>query len=183
MFLRQRVRWARGLVQTLYLHKSVFFNPIWKNRFISISILCFFMSFVPILEVIGIIVLILTFVFQYKSWLLIDRHSFVYLFYITITLISVFLDQIIYKHYTGIKEVLILIFMILLNPSHSILLTYMLLLKGIGIFWTKEQNGGTQVRQGFNNANIEKWKNNIYCHIDNTFKLKHTSTKSILIAY
>jgi cellulose synthase/poly-beta-1,6-N-acetylglucosamine synthase-like glycosyltransferase len=24
--LRQRVRWARGL-QTLYLHKSVFFNP------------------------------------------------------------------------------------------------------------------------------------------------------------
>jgi cellulose synthase/poly-beta-1,6-N-acetylglucosamine synthase-like glycosyltransferase len=61
MFLGN-VRWARGLVQTLYLHK-IFFK-IWKNRFISISILCFFMSFVPVLEVIGIIVLILLLFFN-----------------------------------------------------------------------------------------------------------------------
>ena len=27
IFLRQRVRWARGLFQTLYLHKNILFRP------------------------------------------------------------------------------------------------------------------------------------------------------------
>jgi hypothetical protein len=75
--------------------------------------------------------------------------------YFTITLISVFLDQIIYKHYTGIK-VLILIFMIFIEPIAFHPINIYASIKGCGIFFRqKEQNGG-QVRQGFNNANIEK---------------------------
>jgi cellulose synthase/poly-beta-1,6-N-acetylglucosamine synthase-like glycosyltransferase len=159
MFLRQRVRWARGLVQTLYLHKSVFFNPKYgKTGLLVFPYFVFYEFFVPILEVIGIIVLILDFLFFNINldYLLIGT-AFVYLFYITITLISVFLDQIIYKHYTGIKEVLILIFMIFIEPIAFHPINIYASIKGYWHFLRqKEQKWGTQVRQGFNNANIEK---------------------------
>ncbi|MFT5713782.1 MAG: cellulose synthase/poly-beta-1,6-N-acetylglucosamine synthase-like glycosyltransferase [Flavobacterium sp.] len=159
MFLRQRVRWARGLVQTLYLHKSVFFNPKYgKTGLLVFPYFVFYEFFVPILEVIGIIVLILDFLFFNINldYLLIGT-AFVYLFYITITLISVFLDQIIYKHYTGIKEVLILIFMIFIEPIVFHPINVYASIKGYWHFLgQKEQKWGTQVRQGFNNANIEK---------------------------
>jgi cellulose synthase/poly-beta-1,6-N-acetylglucosamine synthase-like glycosyltransferase len=107
MFLRQRVRWARGLVQTLYLHKSVFFNPKYGKTgllvfpyFVFYEFCTYFRSYWN--NSIDIRLLFFNINLDYLI-----GTAFVYLFYITITLISVFLDQIIYKHYTGIKEVLI----------------------------------------------------------------------------
>jgi cellulose synthase/poly-beta-1,6-N-acetylglucosamine synthase-like glycosyltransferase len=55
MFL-DNVRWARGLVQTLYLHK-IFFK-IWKTGLLVFLHTLFFYEFCTCFEVIGIIVLI-----------------------------------------------------------------------------------------------------------------------------
>jgi hypothetical protein len=58
----------------------------------------------------------------------------------------VFLDQIIYKHYTGIKEVLILIFYDFIEPIAFHPINIYASIKGVlAFFKTKEQNGGTQV--------------------------------------
>ena len=152
IFLRQRVRWARGLVQTLYLHKDVFLNPKYgKTGLLIFPYYLLYEFAVPILEVLSLIALIIDLIFfdmNYEFFLI--GSSFVYLFYISITLISVFLDQLIYKHYTGIKEVLILIVMVFIEPFVFHPLNVYASLKGYWHFLRqKEQKWGVMVRKGF----------------------------------
>jgi hypothetical protein len=65
----------------------------------------------------------------------------------------VFLDQLIYKHYTGIKEVLILIAMVFIEPIVFHPMTVYASLKGyLHFLIKKEQKWGVQTRQGFNNS-------------------------------
>lgn len=152
IFLRQRVRWARGLVQTLFLHKDVFLNPKYGETGLLIFPYYLLYEFaVPILEILGLIVLIIDLIFfdmNFEFFLI--GSSFVYLFYISITLISVFLDQLIYKHYTGNKEVLILIVMVFIEPFVFHPLNVYASLKGYWHFLRqKEQKWGVMVRKGF----------------------------------
>ena len=44
IFMRQRVRWARGLIQTLYLHKNIFMNPKYGNT--GLIVFPFFVFFI-----------------------------------------------------------------------------------------------------------------------------------------
>lgn len=156
IFLRQRIRWARGLIQTLYLHKEVLFNPKYgKTGLIIFPYYLFYEFAVPIIETIGFFVLLIELVFfQYSSDYLIIIAAFVYLFYVTITLISVFLDQLIYKHYTGNKEILILILMIFIEPIIYHPLNVFASIKGyLHFFSQKKPKWGIQVRQGFKISN------------------------------
>lgn len=155
VFLRQRVRWARGLIQTLYLHKNIFLNPKYaKTGLIIFPYFVFFEFAVPILEIIGLIVLILDFIFfdiNYSFLLIVS--VFIYLFYIAITLISIFLDQLIYKHYSSIKEIITLIIMVFLEPFIYHPLNIFASIKGYCLFFAqKEQKWGTMTRQGFKNS-------------------------------
>jgi cellulose synthase/poly-beta-1,6-N-acetylglucosamine synthase-like glycosyltransferase len=153
IFMRQRVRWARGLIQTLYLHKNMIFNPKYgMTGFVILPYYIFFEFAVPILELLGLTVLAIDLLFFDINYnFLFIASTFVYLFYITITLISVFLDQLIYKHYTGIKEVVILIAMIFIEPVVFHPINVFASIKGyIHFFRQKEQSWGVQVRQGFN---------------------------------
>jgi cellulose synthase/poly-beta-1,6-N-acetylglucosamine synthase-like glycosyltransferase len=155
IFMRQRVRWARGLVQTLYLHKKVFLNPKYGlTGFMIFPCFVFYEFLVPILEVVGLLVLIADILFFNINYeFLIIASCFVYLFYITITLASVLLDQLIYKHYSGLKEILILIFMIFIEPLVFHPINVFASMKGYWHFLRqKEQKWGAQTRQGFNNA-------------------------------
>lgn len=80
--MRQRVRWARGLIQTLNLHRKVFFNPKYGLMgiiFFPYFVFCEFL--VPILEFIGIIVIvcdILFFSISYDFFYLLLRFLFIY---------------------------------------------------------------------------------------------------------
>jgi cellulose synthase/poly-beta-1,6-N-acetylglucosamine synthase-like glycosyltransferase len=155
IFMRQRVRWARGLVQTLYLHKKVFLNPKYGlTGFMIFPYFVFYEFLVPILEVVGLLVLIADILFFNINYeFLIIASCFVYLFYITITLTSVLLDQLIYKHYSGLKEILILIFMIFIEPVVFHPINVFASMKGYWHFLRqKEQKWGAQTRQGFNSA-------------------------------
>ncbi|TRX40792.1 glycosyltransferase family 2 protein [Flavobacterium restrictum] len=155
IFLRQRVRWARGLIQTLYLHKTTVFNPKYgATGFLVLPYYIFFEFAVPILEVIGLLVLLVDFFFFNINFpFLLVASGFVYLFYITITLISVLLDQLIYKHYSGIKEIIILIAMVFIEPLVFHPINVFASIKGYFHFLRqKEQHWGVMVRQGFNNV-------------------------------
>ena len=118
VLIRQRVRWARGLIQTLSLHKNVFFNPKYRITGLVIFPYFFFFEFlVPILELIGVIILILSFFIidlNYMDYFYLS--SILYLFYLIITFISIMLDEIIYKNYANTKEIMILILMAIIEP-------------------------------------------------------------------
>jgi cellulose synthase/poly-beta-1,6-N-acetylglucosamine synthase-like glycosyltransferase len=153
IFLRQRMRWARGLVQTLYLHRAIFFNKKYGNTgMIGFPYFVFCEFLVPILEVIGVIVIILDVIFFDINYdFLIVVSLFIYLFYTTITLISVYLDQFVERQYSSVKEIVTLITMVFIEPFVYHPINVYASIKGYwNFFRQKELSWGAMTRQGFN---------------------------------
>jgi len=153
VLIRQRVRWARGLIQTLYLHRNLFFKK--KYGKLAFMILPYFFAFeflVPILELLGVIVIILCIFFLDINFEMFFYLTFaVYMFYLTITIISIFLDDLLYKNYANLKEIMILIFMAMIEPIVYHPVNVYASLKGyMHFFRQKEQLWGNMQRQGFN---------------------------------
>jgi cellulose synthase/poly-beta-1,6-N-acetylglucosamine synthase-like glycosyltransferase len=152
VFLRQRIRWARGLVQTLYLHRKMFLNPKYGRT--AFLVLPFFFSFeflVPIIEFLGIITLIISVAlglvdFQY----LFAITAIVYLFYLSITIISIFIDEILYKSYANYKELIVLVGVAIIEPLVYHPINVYASLKGYWYFFLqREQKWGVMVRKGY----------------------------------
>ncbi len=152
VLIRQRVRWARGLIQTLYMHKNIFFNPKYeKTGFLIFPYFFFFEFLIPILEVTGVIVLILgLFILDVNYINFLYLSLVVYLFYLIVTFISILLDDIIYKNYANTKEIIILIVMAIIEPFCYHPVNVYASLKGYYHFFRqKEQSWGNMQRQGF----------------------------------
>jgi cellulose synthase/poly-beta-1,6-N-acetylglucosamine synthase-like glycosyltransferase len=153
VLIRQRVRWSRGLIQTLNLHKNIFFNP--KYERMGFLIFPYFFAFeflIPILELIGVLVLIISFFtldLNYVNFLYL--MLMVYLFYLIITFISILLDDVIYKNYANTKEIITLVLMAMIEPFFYHPVNVYASLKGYYHFFSqKEQSWGNMQRQGFN---------------------------------
>lgn len=156
VFLRQRVRWARGLIQTLFVHRKLFFNPKYKKTGMIVFPYYIFCEFiVPVLEVIGLVFLLLNIYFFgiNISFLLIIALS-VYSFYVLITLCSIFLDQMIHKQYSNLKEIIQLILMVFIEPIIYHPLNVYASIKGYAHFLLqKEKKWGEMSRKGFKTVN------------------------------
>ncbi|MBK0370016.1 glycosyltransferase family 2 protein [Flavobacterium agrisoli] len=159
ILIRQRVRWARGLIQTLYLHRKMFFNPHYeKTGFLILPYFFFFEFLVPILEVTGILVILISLVFNLLNienllWMSLT----VYLFYLLITFISIAIDEILYKTYASASELIKLIGVAIIEPLVYHPLCLFAALKGYWHFFNqKEQNWGVMTRKGFENPTTKK---------------------------
>jgi cellulose synthase/poly-beta-1,6-N-acetylglucosamine synthase-like glycosyltransferase len=154
VFIRQRVRWARGLIQNLVIHRKMIFNPKYGLTGIVVLpyyILCEFL--VPVLEVVGLIFILLDiFYFGLNYYFLFIISVSVYLFYTLVTLLSVYIDQSI-KQYTSIKDIMTLIIMVFLEPFLYHPINIYASLKGYYHFIVnKEKKWGVMTRQGFNQS-------------------------------
>lgn len=152
VFLRQRVRWARGLAQNLYIHRKMIFNPKYgMTSFIVLPYYLFCEFAVPLLEIIGLFFIAMDIAFfgiNY-SFLMIISIS-VYLFYTFVTLISIYLDQLIHKQYSGLPDVFRLIILVFLEPFLYHPINIYASLKGYYNFIiNKEKVWGEMTRQGF----------------------------------
>lgn len=159
ILIRQRTRWARGLVQTLYLHRTMFFRPKYGvTAFITLPYFFLFEFLVPILEVIGIIVLIMSAIWLDFNWeFLLIVSLFVYLFYFIITLISVLWDELLYGHYKNSKDVFSLVLHAAVEPIMYHPFTVYAAIKGyIQFIRATEQKWGVMQRQGFAKKEGEK---------------------------
>jgi cellulose synthase/poly-beta-1,6-N-acetylglucosamine synthase-like glycosyltransferase len=153
VLIRQRVRWSRGLIQTLNLHKNIFFNP--KYERMGFLIFPYFFAFeflIPILELIGVLVLIISFFTLNLDYVyLLYLTLTIYLFYLIITFISILLDDVIYKNYANTKEIITLVLMAMIEPFFYHPVNVYASLKGYYHFFSqKEQSWGNMQRQGFN---------------------------------
>jgi len=156
IFLRQRVRWARGLIQTLFIHRKLFLNPKYgKTGLIAFPYYVFCEFLVPILEIIGLIFILLNiYFFGINLPFLIIVTTSVYSFYVLITLISIFLDQMIHKQYSNLKEVITLILMVFIEPFIYHPLSVYASIKGYTHYLiNKEKNWGNMTRKGFKTVN------------------------------
>ncbi|WP_273568610.1 glycosyltransferase family 2 protein [Maribacter halichondriae] len=152
VFIRQRTRWGRGLIQTLNIHKHIMFNPKYgRTGSIAFPYFVFFELAVPIIEMLGIIVLVINiFYFDIDFGTMMYVALAVYLFYASITLLSVLVDQLFYKHYASVKEMLSLILTVFIEPIVYHPLNVFASIKGyIHYLVNKKQKWGVMVRKGF----------------------------------
>ncbi len=156
IFVRQRVRWARGLFQILKKNRRVLFNPKYgKMGFIiyPYNLLFEFMS--PFIELAGIMMLILFF-FMNKALLigLLMITFAVITFYIALSFISVFLDRKIFNYYKSGTTTLGISAMAFLEPFlYHPLIIYCGLKGYFEEFIGKKKIWGEMPRKGFTKNN------------------------------
>jgi cellulose synthase/poly-beta-1,6-N-acetylglucosamine synthase-like glycosyltransferase len=155
VLIRQRVRWGRGLIQTLNLHRSMIFNRKYgKTGFLVMPYFVIYEFLVPIIELLGIIGLILAFIFlDFNGIYFLKITLVVYLFYLTITLLSVLWDEWFYGHYSSWKELGQLILKAMIEPIVYHPFSLYASLRGYwDFFLNKEQKWGNMQRQGFSTS-------------------------------
>ncbi|QED37380.1 glycosyltransferase family 2 protein [Antarcticibacterium arcticum] len=106
VFKKQRSRWTRGTMETLWAHKKMFLNPKYKILgIISIPYWTFFEYLAPLLEIIGIIVSICLIFFGLISWkLLLLVTVMVYVFAVMISCLALLTEEYTYSQYTRIND-------------------------------------------------------------------------------
>ena len=78
-----------------------------------------------------------------------------YMVFTTFTLISIYIDQLIYKQYQGIKDMVSMIAMVLIEPFiYHPLLIYSCLKGYFNFFLNKEKKWGVMERTGFTESTL-----------------------------
>ncbi|WP_376883483.1 glycosyltransferase family 2 protein [Belliella marina] len=152
VLMKQRVRWARGLIQTLALHRKMFFNPKYGNTgFVAMPYFFFFEFLVPILEVFGLLIIVLGYLFLGLDLaLFLKLMTGIYLFYFSITIGSVLLDEWFNKYYRSRRDLVKLIAKGLIEPFVYHPFCVYAAIKGYAhYFLKKEQKWGNMQRTGF----------------------------------
>lgn len=118
MLTRQRIRWARGLMQIMRTHRKAFFNPNYRKfGLIVFPYNAIFEFFAPIMEILGIffyIYLILTNGINWQMAILL--LVFVYMFSVFLTSFSILLDNYVYKYYKRRQDIVRLCLTAFLEP-------------------------------------------------------------------
>ncbi len=101
IFMRQRTRWARGLLQLMLAHKKMFFNPAYgRVGMIVYPYNFFFELLAPVVEFLGIIYYIFLIYFGMVNWpYAIILLVFVYTYSVMISTLSVLWDQLTFQYY------------------------------------------------------------------------------------
>ena len=159
IFMRQRTRWSRGLAQLMFAHKGMMFNPRYgKFGFIVMPYNFFFELIAPVVEITGIVYYVVELCRgninkDYAVLLL----CFVYLYSVMITTISILWDQLAFRHYRTMREVILLcttpfLEFLLYHPMNVVFS-----IRGYYYFLTgKKHSWGNMQRRGFGNKTAPK---------------------------
>ncbi len=115
---RQRNRWTRGTIETLRMHKVMFFNPKFKLLgMLSYPYWYFFEYLAPILEFIGIFFFIVSSLTGFTDWnffflLLTSVFSFGFLY----SVFAILMEVMTYNQYKRTNDVLKLILIAFIEP-------------------------------------------------------------------
>lgn len=148
---RQRNRWTRGTIETLKLHKKMFFN----YRFGVLGLLSypywfFFEMLAPVIEFFGFFAFLILAVLGFLDWhlflgLLIFSISFVYMY----SMFAIFIEVATYNQYKGIKETGKLMLSALSEPFYFHPFIVFSSIRGYVDFIRKKHSWGEMTRQGF----------------------------------
>jgi cellulose synthase/poly-beta-1,6-N-acetylglucosamine synthase-like glycosyltransferase len=148
----QRNRWTRGTIDTILLHKDVFFNR--KYGFmgmVSHPYWVFFEWLAPLIELAGIIYFIAIALFGEPNWsLFYIMLGFVYFFAVTFSTYSILFDHLAYNRYKQKRMILKLIVTSWLEPFfYHPFIVYWGIRGNYDYFIKKKRNWGKMTRTGF----------------------------------
>ncbi len=115
---KQRSRWMRGTMETLWKHKALFMNPKYGLLgVLSYPFWLFFEWLAPIIEFFGLIYFLFLVAIGYSNWhFFLILFSAVYFFAITISILSLVFEEFSYRQYSKHRDILKLIGTALLEP-------------------------------------------------------------------
>lgn len=118
MLTRQRIRWARGLMQIMRTHRKAFFNPKYRQfGLIVFPYNAIFEFFAPIMEILGIVFYIYLIATNGINWpMAILLLIFVYMFSVFLTSFSILLDNYVYKYYKRRQDIIRLCLTAFIEP-------------------------------------------------------------------
>jgi len=148
---KQRNRWARGNVDTLFKHRDTFFNPRYKLfGMMSYPFYVLFEWFTPIFEFFGFLFLIVLIIAG-----LADLNFFflclitIYLFSIYINMLALYMEERLHFSFTSLRELGKLFLFVLIEPLSYHLMNVCWTVKG-NFDWLKgDKSWGEMTRRGF----------------------------------
>lgn len=152
VFSRQRTRWGRGLIQIMFLHWKIIFNPRYGRLGMVVFAYNFLFEFLaPMVEASGILYYIYLIVsHRVNSTDAILILIFVYLYSIMITNLAVYWDQRVHRNYNTWREVFGLSLMAFIEPFIYHPLNVFFSLRGYLFFIIGRKTvWGNMQRQGF----------------------------------
>ncbi len=151
IFKKQRSRWMRGTIETLWTHRKMFFNPKFKMLgLVSVPYWTFFEFLAPLLESIG---LIITFVFialgMVKLDIFVILMLFVYFYSIMFSVLALLTEELTYHKYAKTKDYLKLLEGAFVEPFHFHLMSVYAALVGYYEKIKGTHGWGEMTRKGF----------------------------------
>jgi len=148
----QRNRWTRGTIDTILLHKNIFFNP--KYGFmgmVSHPYWVFFEWMAPIIEVLGILYFSIIAIMGEPNWpFFYVMLGFVYFFAITFSTYAILFDHLAYNRYKDKKMIIKLILTSWIEPFfYHPLIVYWGIRGNFDYFVRKKKGWGKMTRTGF----------------------------------
>ena len=160
MLGRQRGRWTRGIAQTLLIHKKLFFNP--RYRILGLLSYPYWLIFewlTPIVEVFGFIYfLIMMFLDRENSQFFLLLLGGVYSFSIMYSMFAILYEEISYRQYKKLTDILQLMLTALSEPFIYHPLHVYWALKGNFELLRGKKDWGVMVREGFTEHKEEEQK-------------------------
>ncbi|MBP7496923.1 MAG: glycosyltransferase family 2 protein [Bacteroidales bacterium] len=149
---RQRNRWTRGTIDTLLIHRKIFFNPKYGLMgMVSYPFWFFFEWMAPVIEFFGIIYFTFLAIFGVINWtfffLLI---IFIYLYAISISTYAILFEQLTFQRYKKKRDILRLLLTALIEPFTFQVLNVVAAIRGNYFYFIlNKKTWGVMKRRGF----------------------------------
>jgi poly-beta-1,6-N-acetyl-D-glucosamine synthase len=157
---RQRDRWTRGTMESLFIHFKLFLNPRYKSLgLLGHPYWFFFEWFAPIIEFIGIIYFIIIAILGIPNWpfffLLLGT---IYFFAVTLTYWAILFEELSFHRYKRKREVFKMLITALFEPIfyHPFILLFSI--RGNFKYFTGEKSWGSMERVGFSEEKKDEEK-------------------------
>ena len=151
---KQRRRWSRGTIQTIWLHREMFFNP--KYRFlglISVPYWFFFEYLAPMIEFFGIFITILLGVYGMISWkFLILIQTFIYSFSVMFSFFGLYAEEQSYHQYAEPRDIRKLVFAAILEPFLFHPIVFITAIQGLWEMLRGKEGWAEMKKEGFSNG-------------------------------
>lgn len=148
---KQRSRWTRGTMETLWIHRKMCLNPKYKILgLVSYPYWLLYEYLAPIIELTGILITLLMAYLGIISWKFFALlFLFVYLFALFFSMLSIYAEESTFKKYESKKDIFKLVWAAILEPFIFHPFTIYAALKGN---WQKirgSHSWGDMTRKGF----------------------------------
>lgn len=152
---KQRSRWTRGTIETLWIHRKMFFNPKYKTLgMLSFPYWFLYEFLAPIVEATG---LLITFLFaclgilkwSFFIWLILLVYTFAVMF----SFVALYAEESTFKRYQTYKDLFKLVFVAFIEPIYFHPFTVYAALRGNYEKLKGSHGWGDMTRKGFAKKN------------------------------